>query len=286
MPGRFTWRLLVSTEKRFFAIDGPQRAAAVAYYALFSLPSLLVLLITIGSFFVNRDLAARTIVGFVDNYLPLDAAGRGRVFSIAIGIVHARGPVGLLALLGLTWSSLSLFTALTRAVNRAWNVWPQQWWRMPLQGLSLLGITAAALGLGVVIPLAADLAKSSLRPGPGPDSWGFVGVTYAVPVIIEFWCLSLFYRLAPHRRMHFKEVWIAALVVTAALRILQILVAIYLANFSRLNIVYGAFGAFAALLFWIYISGWVIIIGSCLSAAATELSAPQPRAESDTEHRV
>ncbi len=253
--------------KRFLAIDGAQRAAAFAYYAFFSLPSMLVLLVTIGSFFVDRDRAARAVVGYVENYVPLDAAGKDRVAATVIGAVHVRAPAGVVALLALLWSSLLLFTALIRAANRAWNVEPQNWWRMPLKGLALLGITTAALGFGIAVPPVADLVKNWMRPAQG---WVNVALTTAAPLLMEFSGLSLFYRLALRRRTRFAEVWVAALAVTLTLRVLQGLFTVYLSNFGRFNAVYGAFGAIVVLLLWTYVAGWVIIMGSCLSAVQAE----------------
>jgi len=261
-------RTLVLTVKRFSAIDGAQRAAAFAYYAFFSLPSMLILLVTIGSFFVDQDRAARAVVDYVQNYVPLDAAGKARVAATVVGMVHVRAPVGVVALLALLWGSLQLFTALIRAANRAWNIEPHNWWRMPLKGLTLLGITAAALGLGIAVPLVADLAKNWMHPARG---WIAVALTTAVPLLVEFCGLSLFYRLAQRRPTRFAEVWVAALAVTVTLRLLQGLLAVYLSNFGRINAVYGAFGAIAILLLWTYIAGWVIILGSCLSAARAEV---------------
>jgi membrane protein len=263
-------RTLILTVKRFAAIDGAQRAAAFAYYASFSLPSMLILLVTIGSFFVDQDRAARAVVDYVQNYVPLDAAGKARVAATVVGMVHVRAPAGVVALLALLWSSLQLFTALIRAANRAWNVNPQNWWRMPLKGLALLGITAGALGLGIAVPLVTDLMKNWMRPGHG---WFNVALTTAVPLIVEFYGLNLFYWLAQRRRTRFAEAWVAALAVTVTLRVLQGLFTVYLSNFSRLNAFYGAFGAIVVLLLWAYVAGWVIILGSCLSAVQAEARA-------------
>jgi YihY family inner membrane protein len=266
-------RTLALAVKRFQSIDGAQRAAAFAYYALFSLPSMLVLLVTIGSFFVDRDLAAREVIGYVENYLPLDAEGRDRIFSTVVDMVQVRGLAGAVALLVLLWSSLQVFTALIRATNRAWDVEPQNWWRMPLKGLALLGITAGALALGISVPLAADVMRTWARSASGHSSWVYVSLTTGVPLLVEFYGLSLFYRLALRRPTRFSEVWVAALTVTLTLRGLQSLFGIYLANFGSYNPVYGTFGAIVALLLWTYVAGWVIILGSCLSAAQAEVRA-------------
>ena len=263
-------RVLSLAVKRFLAIDGEQRAAAFAYYALFSLPSLLVLFVTIGSFFVNRDRAATEVIGYVENFVPLDVEGKNRIFSTLAGVAAVRGPAGAIALLALIWSSLQFFTALIRATNRAWNQEPRNWWRMPLKGLVLLGITAGALALGIAVPLVADLVRSWVHPMSGSHSLVRVTLVSVVPLFVGFYGLSLFYRLAPRRRIRFADVWLASALAAVALRILQALFGLYVASFGRFNAVYGTFGAIAALLLWAYAAGWVIILGSCLSAAQAE----------------
>lgn len=269
-------RTLVLTVRRFLMIDGAQRAAAFAYYALFSLPSMLVLLATLGSLFVDGHRAAGAVVGYVENYLPLDAAMKGSIVATVTGMVEARGPAGVIALVVLLWSSLQFFTAIIRAVNRAWKVEPPNWWRMPLRGLALLGVTAGALAVGISVPLAADLIKNWLRPAYA-HSWAYVALTSALPLVVEFYGVSMFYQLAPRRPTRLAEVWVASVAVTVTLRVLQGLFTIYLANFGRLNAFYGAFGAIVVLLLWAYIAGWVIILGSCLSAARAEVSSlPEP----------
>jgi membrane protein len=185
-------------------------------------------------------------------------------------MAQVRGLAGVAALVALVWSSLSFFTALIRAANRAWNQQPRNWWRMPLKGLVLLGITAAALGLGIAVPIVADLMRSWLRPSAGSHSVVYMALMSAFPLLVGFYGLSLFYRLAPRRRTTFAEVWLAAALVTVILRILQALFTLYLANFGRFNAVYGAFGAIVVLLLWAYVSGWVVILGSCLSAVQAE----------------
>jgi Ca2+-transporting ATPase len=93
------------------------------------------------------------------------------------------------------------------------------------------------------------------------------------PLAALFLALSVLYRLAPYRPTAFREVWSAALAAAAMLCVLESLFGIYLRNFSKLNLVYGAFGGMMALLMWIYLSGCIVILGACLSAAQAEVKA-------------
>ncbi len=62
---------------------------------------------------------------------------------------------------------------------------------------------------------------------------------------------------------------LAALFGTVALELAQYLFGIYLTRIAHLNAVYGAFGTIMALLFWIYISGVIVIFCGCLAATSS-----------------
>jgi len=92
-----------------------------------------------------------------------------------------------------------------------------------------------------------------------------------IPLLVLFYGMSMFYKFAPQRRTLFREVWGAALFVTVALEMLQRLFLLYTTNIGQFNALYGTFGSVIALLLWIYLSGSIIILGGCLSAAGYEI---------------
>ena len=102
-------------------------------------------------------------------------------------------------------------------------------------------------------------------------SWVYGLGSFFIPLMVVFFGLSLFYRLAPRRRTRFAEVWAAALCATVLLRASESLFVIYLKDFATLNAVYGAFGGIMALLLWIYLSGCIFIFGACLCAGQAEM---------------
>jgi Ca2+-transporting ATPase len=95
--------------------------------------------------------------------------------------------------------------------------------------------------------------------------------SFFIPLLVVFFSLSLFYRLAPRRPTRFAEVWAAALCATVLLRAGESLFVIYLKDFATLNAIYGAFGGIMALLLWIYVSGCFFIFGACLCVGQSEM---------------
>jgi Ca2+-transporting ATPase len=134
----------------------------------------------------------------------------------------------------------------------------------------MFGITAGAALLGMAAPVVTRMARGWLLQWHDLRPWMIGSGTFFMPVLVLFFGLSLFYRLAPSRSTTFAEVWVGALCATILLRTAESLFVIYLIHFATLNAVYGAFGGIMALLLWIYLSGCVFIFGACLCAAQAE----------------
>jgi len=272
---RQAWAIFHLAARKFLRIDGTKWAGAFAFNAYFSLFPLMVLLVTISSAFIDRDRAATEVIAYVETFVPLSGDRQAYIFDTVAGVIKARGQAGAIAFLILVWVTLQCFTTLISATNRAWGTEGYSWWRLPLKSLVLLGITAGVVLLSIGSPMLANMARDWLFPMNDFRSWVYALGSFFIPLLVLFFGLSLFYRLAPRRPTRFSEVWAAAVCATALLLAAESLFVIYLKNFSTLNAVYGAFGGIMALLLWIYLSGCIFIFGACLCAAQAEArSAP------------
>ena len=275
-PGRLgqasrrVWRILWLAVNKCLRIDGAHWAGAFAFNAFFSLFPLMVLLVTMASFLVDRDRAGKEVIAYMEGYVPISGEMQRHIFDTIAGVIKAREQAGVVALLILVWASLQCFTTLVCATNRAWGTAVYNWWRLPLKSLVLLGITAGAVLLGMVVPVLLKMAKGWLFPAHDFRSWVYGLGGFSIPLLVTFFSLSLFYRLAPRRPTRFGEVWAAALCTTVLLWAGEGLFVIYLKDFATLNAVYGAFGGMMALLLWIYLSGFVFVFGACLCAGQAE----------------
>jgi len=267
---RQAWAVFRLAARKFLQIDGTKWAGAFAFNAYFSLFPLMVLLVTISSAFIDRERAATEVIAYVETFVPLSGDKQAYIFDTVAGVIKARGQAGAIAFLILVWVTLQCFTTLVSATNRAWGAAGYSWWRLPLKSLMLLGITAGAVLLSIGAPMLAQMARDWLFPMNDFRSWVYTLGSFFIPLLVLFFGLSLFYRLAPRRPTRFSEVWAAALCATALLLAAESLFVIYLKHFSTLNAVYGAFGGVMALLLWIYLSGSIFIFGACLCAAQAE----------------
>jgi Ca2+-transporting ATPase len=272
------WRALVKYDET----DGEQRAASFAYYAFFAMFPLILLLITIGTSFLNSPTAqaeaTNRIMDYVSAYIPLGAQDSKVILGTISGVVHSRKSAGVIAFVVLGWSAMKFFQALVHGVNRAWGTKQYSWWRLPIKNLFMTAILASALLLGVVVPNVLKQVEDfywihSRRVGL---DFGFLWYLFEfakliIPLLVLFYGMTMLYKFAPRRRTLFREVWSAAAFVTISLELLQRLFTLYTLSIGHFNALYGTFGSVVALLLWIYLSGSIIILGGCLSAAKYEI---------------
>ncbi len=273
--GSVIWRALIKYDET----DGEQRSASFAYYAFFALFPLIVLLITIGStFFGNREIAAAKITGQIQQYIPVQDDSASNLLKVVDGVVRSRTSASFIAFTILAWSALRFFQALVRGVNRAWGTKELSWWRLPIKNVFMTVILASALLLGTVAPTIVNQIEYFYWAHSWEFGLDFLFVKhwfdfirFLVPPCVLFYGFLMFYKFAPRRKTTFREVWVAAIFATVGLDALQRLFVLYTKNIGNFNALYGTFGSVVALLMWIYLSGSIIILGGCLSAAQHEI---------------
>ena len=267
--------------QRYGLIDGEQCAASFAYYAFFSLFPLILLCVAGATLLVqDRAVTAGEILVQVGKYLPLQESDRVLLLHTVQGVIEHGLGAGVLGFLVLIWSSLRFSQALVIGVNRAWGLKDYNWWKLPLKNLLMIGIVISAIALGLVTPFAFDRVAELF-------GWGNVVThtfTSILPTLVLFYSLLLFYILAPRRNVRFAVACPAALLGTVALEMAQSLFGIYLTRIAHFNAVYGAFGSIIALLFWIYISGVIVIFFGCFAATSHRATQPEQQIEAGMTH--
>lgn len=220
--------------------DGDLRAAAFSYYLLLSLLPLTILLLTAGSLFVEREVATQAVVDLIKHYTPLTSEQERTAMAAIREWLQARGQISLATIPLLLWGGLKFLRTLIRTTNSIWHSQSYSWWRLPLKSLSLLGITASALLIGILLPALARLVRQWLTNYLAFPQWAFGLLFDLFPVFVLFYGLIMIYKLTPSGPTRFSEVWLGALGAAVLIWLGELLVLVYAANFSHFNALYGA----------------------------------------------
>ncbi len=183
---------------------------------------------------------------------------------------------GLSILLAL-WSARAGVLAIMRGLN---NIHDQPnrtglWQAVVAFALTigLVGLALSALMLVVVAPVALAL----LPLGPAA-AWTAEALRWTLAVAVLLAGLGLVYRYGPNSPGEMRPGWISP----GALAALTLWLAgslgfnLYLANFGNYNEVYGSIGAVIALLIWLYLSAYIVLLGAVLNHLPHALSRGTP----------
>ena len=269
-PGKrwvqLVWRALLEMGND----DATHLAAGIAYYSMFSIfPLLLATLAVSGSVLAFGSLQV-DFTKFVTDNLP----GSGDIVEQNLDqVIRFRGLLGAVGFVGLIWSASTVFGAVARSVNRAWNIHQDRPFyisKVQHLGMSILiGIlfvlSAVAtsiielfahqsrylgiLGLNLILNLGLGIIALRLIP------WGL-----SVAIFL------LIYRVAPNTKTYWKYVWPGAVVAAVLFEICKGAFVWYVENLATHSVIYGSLTSVMALMLWIYLSSLAMILGAEISS--------------------
>ena len=264
----FVPTLIVRTVKELGDDDATHMAAGVAYYALFSLFPFLLGLIAIIGLAADSNTVRSEIREWAADNLP----GTGDFISDnVIASAEASGSLGAISIIGLLWSGSAIFGAITKVVNRAWDI---QHDRPFIKGKIMQ--LSMAMSVGILFALAlttASLAQTAERYAhtdipvlaQADEVLGML-LLRILSFVFNLAIFLILYKVLPNTWTHWRYIWPGALVAALLFEGGKFLFVLYLDNFATFSAVYGSIGSVIALLLWAYVSAFILILGAEMSS--------------------
>ncbi len=250
--------------------DVIQVAASMAFYTLFSLFPLILLLISIGSVLLKDQGTIDQILRFVGETLPVVQVV---VNENITNIVQLRGPVGLVGFVSLLWSASSVFTILSAQINSAWpGSGKRNYLETRLVGLGIVSAMAVVLvvyilGIGLLqlmvwlrLPVLGSPSLAEV------ESWGWIWSLLSWTLVLGL--LFGIYRWVPKAHVPWQAALTGGVFTTLILLALsRILAGLLTLIIQRYQLIYGSLSAFVAFMLYIYLTNLVVLTGAHVSAA-------------------
>ncbi|WP_395748935.1 YihY/virulence factor BrkB family protein [Prosthecobacter sp.] len=248
------------------AHNAPKMAAALAYYATFSMAPLLVLVVGIAGWVVEQDEARHAIITQLSTLMGRE----GGAIAETILTQSAKQAAGLWAtIIGfviLLVGASGVFAELQESLNTIWEVPPREFpWRALIRGRLLSFAMVFALGFLMLVSLvlSAGIAAVSTRMELWAPGFGVLweGVNSLVTFVVITLLFAAIYRYLPDVRITWRDVWTGA-ALTALLFVLgKFLLGIYLGHTAFAS-AYGAVGSLVIILAWIFYSSLIFFFGA------------------------
>jgi membrane protein len=268
----------VKRARRIYAVDvvyraltdfseqrGSVSAAAISYYAIFSLMPMLIFVAAIFGF-VSRgtDLQTR-VIGAILNQVPPSAGYRDDIQNVVSISAPQGGLLALFGFIGTIWTASNIFTVLRRALNQAFDI-PNA--RPFITGRLVDMLSVLVVGLLVLMSIGATAALGILRAVSSDifQGWlinsGWAVVFFLLPFVLSFGVFMMIYRVVPNRQIGRRDRTIGAILAALGFEFVKIGFTIYIANFGSYQQVYGAIGGIIAFLVFLNLESTIVIVSA------------------------
>jgi membrane protein len=247
------WRAITN-----FAEYGTRNAAALAYYAVFSVFPLTLLLAVLISGTLGPTVAQEQISAGLVMFLPEETEAINLLRDSVGQALEQSREFGLVALGGLVWSALGLFSNLTSALDRVFQVpTSRSLWRQRalafLMTVALIALVITSIITSGVLRLVDALLVAN------PSIWVRIG-TFFLPLGLNMLIFVLLFRYVPARHVDWDAIWPVAILGALALELAKAAFAWYLANFSNFQFVYGGIATVIVLMLWAFLMACILLI--------------------------
>lgn len=264
-------KTLKETFTAFYNDECMSMAAALAYYVIFALPSLLVVIITVAGLIVDPQAIHDQLISQVRTLIGPE--GAGQVQSILSQAQQRSYSNTFTAVLGgavLVVGATVAFAYLQSALNKIWKVKPD-----PNRNGFVVIIIKRAVSFAMVISIAFLLLVSIVVSAVvAVVTYYFLDLmpalltrpaAFALDIFISFTIYTLIFaaifKILPDAEVRWHDVWIGAVTTAALFQTGKYLIGLYLSS-SYIGSAYGAAGSLAIVLIWFYYSSIILFLGA------------------------
>ena len=244
--------------------DSAYTAAAIAYFAIFSLFPLTLLSIGIASFSLGPLMDQHLVV----QKLEFVAPALGQLLGKNIDeIIRARGPVTIVALGTLIWSASTMFFVLTGTLNEIWGIERSRpiWKR---RGLAILFVLAFVGPILFLASFADSVIANLLTWLPAPIIQIVGGASLVLAILLDVALFMVLYLMLPHAASSWREILPGAIGAGLLWELAKKAFLFFISTYISIsNLIYGSVAAIIAILTWAYFSSLIFLFGAYLSAA-------------------
>jgi membrane protein len=254
-----------------------QHAGALAFYTLFSLAPLLIILIAIASAVLGEEAARGEIAGQIDDLIGPQAAEAVQ-WAVRRSRVSEAGLLPtVLGIAALLFGSTTAFAQLQASLNQFWDVVAK-----PSRSSIVVFLTSRLISLGLVL-LIGFLLLTSLVVSMSiaaviqfAEEW--IPVHAVVVTVVDMMAslliatvlFAMIFKILPDVRLRWRDMWQGAFVTALLFVGGQSVISLYLTRTAPAS-TYGAAGSLVMVLLWVYYSSLILFFGAAWTRARIRL---------------
>jgi membrane protein len=260
------WSIAKQVIMRFFDSNAPRLGAALAYYTIFSMAPLLVVVVGIAGLVFGKAAAEGQIVYQIQTTVGPEGAKAIQALLAATQKPESGVIATLVGLVILFFGASGVFAELRDSLNLLWGV------KTPgtgFRGMVMSRFFSFAMVLAVGFLLLVSLILSALVSALGKYLGGYLPLnesmlhllTTAASFIVFTAMFALLYKFVPDLPVAWNDVWIGAAVTSVLFSIGKFVIGFYIGK-AAVGSAYGAAGSLVIFLAWVYYSAQIFFLGA------------------------
>ena len=261
------WKIIMATFMGFINDNGLKLSASLAYYTIFSIAPLLVLILALIGLFLKDPFHRQMVYVQLQQYMGKDASTQMKNIIQSQAIYRKSGAAVIIGGAILLLGASSMFVEIQESLNIIWRVRakPKKGWLKLIQNRFLSFSLIASLGFLLLVSLVINILVSALSDKihhffPGVTVIIFL-INFGITFIVIALLFGIVFKVLPDVKITWKDVRSGA-IFTAVLFILgQYLIGLYIQYFANSS-TYGAAGSLIVILTWIYYTAAILYMGA------------------------
>lgn len=265
---KFFWEALRETFKKWNESSASNDSASLAYYAIFSIPGLLIIIIWIAGNFFGEEAIRGQISNQISGIMGQDAA-KSVQDMIAGALVDKENIfMKIIGIGSLVFGSTTLFFQLQRSLNSLWDVQPapkKAFVKFLLDRANSLGmilILGFLLMITMVLSSLISLLNNWITNYFGVETYVLVElINYIIGFVVTMILFALMFKVLPDVEISWKPVWRGAFLTTVLFTLGKFLLSLYFGT-AKPTSAFGAAGTVILIMMWINYSCMLIFFGA------------------------
>lgn len=270
-------QLLKISFKNWHDKDPFRQSAIIAYYAIFSIPGLLVLIIAIAGYFFGHDVVNQNLIAQISETIGSETALQIEELLLKSTTEKSTTWGSIVGITILLVGATGVFVELQTTLNLIWNVKvkPQNGiWRILKARLFSFGLILAIaflLTISLVISTALVAISNYIHFESSQFMMTLYGIlNFIISLVVISALFAMIFKILPDAKIHWKHVWLGSLITGILFTIGKTALAYYFGKAEPAS-VYGAAGSIILMLLWVSYSSMILFFGAEFTAAYAKM---------------
>ncbi|KMQ68619.1 ribonuclease BN [Chryseobacterium sp. FH2] len=264
---KFFWEVLKETFIEWNKSSASDNSASLAYYAIFSIPGLLIIIIWIAGYFFGQEAIQGEISSQISGLMGSETAKSVEGMVTGALIDKENIIMKIVGIGSLVFGSTTLFFQLQKSLNNLWDVEaaPKKAWEKFIldraNSLGMILILGFLLMITMILSSAISLFNNFITRYFGIETYLFIeiinfGIGFGVVMLL----FSLMFKMLPDVEISWKPVWRGAFLTSILFTAGKFLLSLYFSEFKPTS-TFGTAGTIILIMLWINYSCMIVFFG-------------------------